>query len=187
MAPELRTRRLTLTSLTDGDAPSIQRLAGAYEVASVTGVIPHPYPDGEAERWIASANSLWPARSALTLGMRHQGELIGVVSLIDIRPGHQAELGYWVGVPHWGQGFATEALRTLVDFAFDELALMRIHAHHMARNPASGRVMQKLGMQHEGVLRRHFIKWGQPEDMVLYGLLRSEWVRSTPENDRSAP
>jgi len=83
----------------------------------------------------------------------------------------RAELGYWIGRPWWGNGFATEAARAVVGQAFAGLGLARVFAHHFVSNPASGRVMQKIGMRQEGVLRRHVIKWGRCEDLVVYGIL----------------
>ncbi len=77
-------------------------------------------------------------------------------------------------MPYWGQGFATEASRAVVRFGLETLGLNRLYAHHMARNPASGRVLERIGMQREGVLRRRVRKWGRFEDVVIYALLREE-------------
>jgi ribosomal-protein-alanine N-acetyltransferase len=63
----------------------------------------------------------------------------------------------------------------VLKYAFDELKLNRVHARHFKRNPASGRVMQKVGMKHEGCLRQHFKKWGNYEDSEMYGILRKEF------------
>ena len=94
---------------------------------------------------------------------------------MSISKQHQAELGYWVGKPYWGKGFCTEAAQAVLAYAFNELALIRVYARYLARNPASGRVMQKLHMQYEGTLRQHTKKWEQYEDYVFYGLLENEW------------
>jgi RimJ/RimL family protein N-acetyltransferase len=97
--------------------------------------------------------------------------LVGAISLRIELPQRRAELGYWVGVPYWGRGFATEAARAMIEFGFRRLSLHRIYAHHFVRNPASGRVMEKAGMQHEGTLRGHFFRWGAPEDVAVWGIL----------------
>jgi RimJ/RimL family protein N-acetyltransferase len=86
-----------------------------------------------------------------------------------------AEMGYWVGAPYWSQGYGAEAAAAVVRYGFEALDLHRIHANHYTRNPASGRIMQKIGMQHEGRMREHALHWGQFEDIELYGLLRPEW------------
>jgi RimJ/RimL family protein N-acetyltransferase len=89
----------------------------------------------------------------------------------------RGELGYWIGKSYWGAGYATEAAAAVIEHGFTTLGLNRIHAHHMRRNPASGRVLQKLGMLYEGSLRQHFQRDGRFEDMECYGILRSEYPR----------
>jgi len=173
--PTLRTDRLALRACTALDAPVVQRLAGDRRVASTTLTIPHPYEDGMAEEWIASHSPRWEARDFLALAVTKEEEgLIGAISLDLSLPHRRAELGYWIGVPFWSLGYATEASRTLIAFGFEELGLNRIEAHYLTRNPASGRVLEKLGMTHEGVRRQHTVKWGVPEDVAICSLLASE-------------
>ena len=86
------------------------------------------------------------------------------------------ELGYWLGVPFWNQGYCTEAALAVVQYGFEVLRLHRIYASHMIRNPASGRIMQKIGMTYEGCQRQHVQKWGVFEDLATYGILQSEYV-----------
>jgi RimJ/RimL family protein N-acetyltransferase len=83
-------------------------------------------------------------------------------------------LGYWIGVPYWGNGYATEAGRAVLDHGFGELGLNRVYAHCFARNPASRRVLEKLGMRHEGTRRRHTLKWGEYLDEEEFGILASD-------------
>ena len=100
--------------------------------------------------------------------------MIGTVGLqlrIEYKRG---ELGYWVGVPYWNQGYATEASAALVDYGFSELCLNRIQARHYVRNPASGRVMEKVGMRHEGLMRQHIRVRGEFEDVSMYSILSSD-------------
>jgi RimJ/RimL family protein N-acetyltransferase len=104
------------------------------------------------------------------------GALVGAVGLA-LKPEHAAaELGYWIAVPEWGKGYATEAAAALCGHAFATLGIHRIQARHLLRNPASGRVMQKLGMRQEGVLRDAMRKWDRFEDVVLYAVLVPEWT-----------
>ena len=100
--------------------------------------------------------------------------LVGAVGLKLEEDTGIAELGYWIGVPYWGNGYATEAAETLLDFGFDTLALERIWARAFVRNPASSRVLQKLGMKHEGTLRRCLRKNHELLDAEMYGILREE-------------
>ncbi|HMU60460.1 MAG TPA: GNAT family N-acetyltransferase, partial [Gemmatimonadales bacterium] len=167
------TPRLVLRPFRPDDAPAVQRLAGERDVAASTLTVPHPYPDGAAEEWIATHATAWAEQRVLTLAVATSGDdvLVGAVGLALAMADRRAELGYWIGIPWWNLGYATEASRAIIDFGFTSLGLHRIMARHMARNPASGRVMQKLGMQREGVLRGHILKWGVFEDLVVYAVL----------------
>jgi hypothetical protein len=78
---------------------------------------------------------------------------------------------YWIGKPYWGLGYATEAAEEVVRYGFEDLALHRIQAKHFGSNPASGKVMRKVGMSQEGVRPEHYKKWETYEDRVDYGLL----------------
>jgi ribosomal-protein-alanine N-acetyltransferase len=171
--PTLETERLVLRPFRPGDAAEVQRLAGEREIAAGTLTVPHPYPDGAAEEWIATHAANWAERKVLTLAVTTPGDdtLVGAVGLMLTMADRRAELGYWIGIPWWNLGYATEASRAIIDFGFASLGLHRIMAQHMARNPGSGRVMQKLGMQQEGILRQHTLKWGVFEDLVVYAVL----------------
>lgn len=173
----LDTPRLILRPFTLADAPDVQRLAGAREVASTTTNIPHPYEDGMAEAWIATHQERFDAGEMVTwaVTLREGGPLLGGIGL-RLEPAHdRAGLGYWIAVPHWNQGYCTEAALAVLRYGFQDRGLHRIGATHFAGNPASGRVMQKIGMTREGCLRHHIKKWGRYEDLVYYGLLRDEW------------
>lgn len=88
------------------------------------------------------------------------GKLVGAIGLGLQQDHDRAEMGYWIAVPHWNNGFTTEAARRVIDFGFEALTLERIFAQHFATNPASGRVMMKAGMHYEGSLRHHIKKNG---------------------------
>jgi len=175
--PTVRTERLVLGAFDDAEAPELQRLAGAREIADTTLMIPHPYELAHAEQFIALQRDGVAEGQELIFAIHRLADarLVGAVALREIDPIHlQAELGYWIGVPFWNQGYATEAARAVVDLGFARLGLNRIYAHHMARNPASGRVLERIGMQREGVLRQRVRKWGQFEDVVIYSVLRDD-------------
>ncbi len=175
--PILRTQRLVLRPFEVTDAPEAQRLAGDKAIADTTLNVPHPYEDGMAEAWIETHAPAWENGTAATFAAVDIDEdrLIGAIGLrIDSRF-DVGELGYWIGRPFWNQGYATEAANAVTRFGFDELALNRIQAKHLARNPASGRVMQKLGMRLEGTARQATKKWGRYEDLVTYAILRAEF------------
>ena len=179
--PTLQTERLILREFTLEDVPEVQRLAGAYEIARMTLLIPHPYEDGMAEEWIASLRPSYEAGEQVTFAvvLREGGDLVGCIGMGLNARDNSGELGYWIGVPYWGRGYCTEAAREMVRYGFEVLGLHRIYANHFGSNLASGRVMQKLGMSYEGTRREHYKKWGEYEDQVEYGLLASEW-RAAP-------
>lgn len=172
MQPTLTTARLLLRPFTLADAPDVQRLAGDARVAGPTAAVPHPYPDGAAEAWIATHAAAFAAglqvNCAITL--RSTGTLLGAISLMDIHLADaRAEVGYWIGVDHWRQGYCSEALVALIGYAHQGLGLTRIVARCAASNPGSAGVMEKAGLQREGLLRLHTRKQGRFEDMLLYG------------------
>ncbi len=178
--PKLETSRLILRPFHKEDASIVQQLAGEREIADTTLNIPHPYEDGMAEQWIDTLGPGFAAKELATFAiiLRDSDELIGAVGLkLDLNF-NKADLGYWIGKPHWNSGYATEAARTVLTFGFDDLGLNRIHAFHFARNPSSGRVMEKLGMTKEGTARQDTMKWGRYEDLVGYGILRDDWLKT---------
>lgn len=151
MQPVIETRRLLLRPFTLSDAGEVQELAGKREVAETTSYIPHPYEDGMAEAWIASHSVAWADRTrvAYAIEAKDSGRLIGAVSLSKIDKTN-AELGYWIGLPFWGNGYCTEAAKKLLEVAPMEFGIFDIRAVHLLANPASGRVLQKLGLSHAG-------------------------------------
>ena len=178
--PTIETELLLLRPFRPSDAQVVQSLAGEREIADTTMNIPHPYENGMAEEWIAGHESAYTDGKAVTFAMvrREDGGLVGAIGLIIDRGCDKGELGYWVGKPFWNCGYATEAARALLAFGFDKLRLNRIHATHLARNPSSGRVMQKVGMLLEGTARQDTMKWGKYEDLVSYAILREDWLGS---------
>lgn len=175
MKPTLETVRLQLRPYREADIPELLPLIGAREIAATTGRIPHPYTVEDARQFLVKMEIDPEVRLAVTL--RDTGRLIGGVGLRLVEPHQHAELGYWIGVPYWGNGYATEAAREMLRYGFERLKLHRIFANHFKNNPASGRILRKLGMQHEGCQRGHFRKWDQFVDLELYGLLRQDWMR----------
>jgi RimJ/RimL family protein N-acetyltransferase len=175
--PTLLTERLMLRPFALEDAPAVRALAGDRAIASTTLNIPHPYGEDDARTWIATHARRFAADQEVVLAvtLRDSGEPIGAIGLVIARRHDRAELGYWVGRKHWGRGYASEAARALLDYGFRELRLNRIEAMHFARNPASGRVMRKIGMQREGTCRQHVKKWGRYEDTEQYAILRRDW------------
>jgi RimJ/RimL family protein N-acetyltransferase len=170
----IETPRLQLRPWTESDISELVPLISAREVAANTLRIPHPYTEKHAREYLGTS----PKENELRLGirLRSTGTLIGGIGLHPDAEHNRAELGYWIGVPHWGNGYATEAARAVVHYGFEEFELNRIFAGHFGNNPASGNVLRKIGMKHEGCMRLHVLKWGEYVDLEMYAILREEWA-----------
>ncbi|HEX6042171.1 GNAT family N-acetyltransferase [Longimicrobium sp.] len=177
--PTLTTTRLLLRPFTADDAPAVQAHLAERAVADTTAMIPHPYPEGGAAAWIATHEPRHDAGEAavLAITLREDNALIGSIELRIDMSHLRGELGYWIGRPHWGMGYATEAADALLRWGIRVLGLHRVHAAHLSRNPASGAVLRKIGMRHEGSLRGHVRKWDVMEDLEVWGLLEDELPR----------
>jgi ribosomal-protein-alanine N-acetyltransferase len=177
LQPNLTTARLLLRPFASADAPDVQRYAGDRDVAAMTLTIPHPYPDGAAEAWIATHAPRYAEGELVSFAIteRESEALVGAIGLHLEQRHNRAELGYWIGKPFWGRGYATEAAEAVIGFGFETLGLNKIHAAHFTKNQASARVIEKLGMAYEGCLREHDLKWGAYEDIKVYAVLATEW------------
>lgn len=171
--PTLETERLRIRPYTEADIPELVRLVGAREVAATTLRIAHPYSDQDARDFLELAKE--PDKLWLAITRRADGRQIGGIGLRLEQQHRHAELGYWLGVSYWGRGYATEAAGEVLRYGFENLGLHRIFATHFKHNPASGRILQKIGMRPEGCQREHLLKWGEFVDSELYGILRREW------------
>ena len=177
--PTIETERLVLRPFVIDDASEVQRLAGDREIASTT-LIPHPYEDGMAEKWIETnqeefllGENIWWA-----ITHRKQGFLIGAISLTIVEKHEKGELVFWIGKPYWNNGYCTEGVQAVIRFGFEVMQLNKVFATHLPRNPASGRVMQKSGMKYERYLKQYIKKWRRQEDLVCYGILKNEYDKS---------
>jgi RimJ/RimL family protein N-acetyltransferase len=159
------------TAWDQGDQARLIALADDYDVwVNLADQFPHPYTRADAEAWVALQADQDPVVRFAVCDAKGP---IGGIGLItregDLR--HSAELGYWLGKPFWGQGIMTAAVRVLIAYAFETLGLLRIDARVRTSNIASVRVLEKLGYQREGLLRRDALKAGVPVDHLLYAIL----------------
>lgn len=176
--PTLHTARLLLRQLTHEDVPAIVAAMASPQISQNTLTIPHPYTTEQGHRWVAMTREGIDAGTVALWGifLPASGELVGTTGL-RINPDHdRAEVGYVIAEPHWGRGYATEALRAVLGASFGHYGLNRVEAKHFAHNPASGRVMAKAGMKPEGTLRQALKKNGRHLDDVVYAALRTEWT-----------
>ncbi|MGH7476655.1 MAG: GNAT family N-acetyltransferase [Longimicrobiales bacterium] len=178
----LETPRLRLRPLADAEVDALQRLADDLDIARNTLRVPHPYRREDAEQFFTQQAGAWARGDAAAFAITYRGAggLIGLCGLHLAHEHGRAELGYWIGREFWGHGYATEAAAAVVRYGFETLRLNRIHAGHYPHNPASGRVLEKIGMRHEGRLRQHVRRFGRTLDMELYGVLRQEFEAPAP-------
>lgn len=177
----IKTERLILTPFTLADVPAVQNLANDFKIADTTRNLGHPYTEEMARSWISIHDESYDSGTAIeySIRLKQDSKLIGATGLMIDKMHNRAELGYWIGVPFWGKGYCTEAGLAMIELGFLGHSFHKIKACHLTRNPASGRVMQKIGMKQEGLLKEHDLKWDKYEDLALYGILRSEWKEKT--------
>jgi len=154
-SPVVETRRLTLRAPGFQDVSRLASLAGDLAIARMTLRMPHPYADRDAEDFVLQVASQDPARAA-TFVIEHEDHgPIGVIGLFeDADPA--PEVGYWIGRPYWGRGFATEALDGALVWASRKWKRRALTAGHFCDNPASGRVLEKAGFLYTGEIRNGF-------------------------------
>jgi RimJ/RimL family protein N-acetyltransferase len=167
----LETDRLTLRKPTLADVKTIARLANDRLVAQNTRQLPHPYRQDDAVRFIQTqAQAGNDSVFLIELDFRP----IGMVGL-DWRNETAPELGYWLGVEHWGQGFATEAARAAIDFSFEEFDIAQLVSGARVANPASRNVLEKCGFQWTGVELHRFEALGGSTPVDCFRLTRGVW------------
>lgn len=141
----IKTKRLWLRPLRREDACRIAELGGDWDVASMTARMPYPYTIAAAYQWI---DGLDPGEKVY--GIETDGELIGVTGFLPTPDRSSAEVGYWIGKHYWGKGFATEAAHAVITHCFRYEGFRKITCGHFVDNPASARVIEKLGFQPTG-------------------------------------
>jgi RimJ/RimL family protein N-acetyltransferase len=145
--PVLETKRLALRAPRLEDAKTVATLANDRRIAENVARIPHPYKMADAKTFIGGANKA-DGEAVLLITLRDE-TVIGACGIVPHELG--AELGYWLGVPYWGKGYATEALHAVIDYAFTDLDHVALQAGARVTNPASRRVLEKCGFQWTGV------------------------------------
>lgn len=177
--PQLETQRLVLRRYAFGDADRIAVLLTDTEIAMNLFNIPVKVTVNYASEWIQRAH-----RSAASgtqykwaLVRRTDDLIMGEAGIHFDQYNRRGSLGYWLGRAYRGQGYTTEAVLKVIEYAFEQHHLDRLYAECFSVNIESARVMQRVGMQHEGTLRQHYYHALRDEmmDAEFYGLLRSEY------------
>lgn len=175
----LETARLILRPTDESDLDDFLRVAGQFAVARNTGTIGHPFTREDAVARLQKHRKALEERTGIcfSIRLREGGAGIGTTGFFGFDAEHNhAEVGYMLDPLHWGRGYATEALRALVRHAFEDWHIRRLTAGYFSDNPASGRVLEKVGFRYEGLRRKHLVRFGECRDDVLMGLLREEYT-----------
>jgi [ribosomal protein S5]-alanine N-acetyltransferase len=173
VCPVLETERLPLRAPQRGDLETYLRLAGDPRVALKTAGIPHPLRETDAANWLERANH--GNRRTFVVERKDGAGMIGAVHL-EIRADRvSAEAGFWIGVPYWRRGYATEALRGVLRHAFDDRGLLYVTTGIPAGNSAAERVLGKVGLKFESFVEGGFRRDGFVQDRVNHGLFADEW------------
>lgn len=179
--PTVEGRRVRLRALVASDAPAVLSLYVDKE-ANRYGYQPKMDALSDAEALVERAASLAREGSILHWGVAdaRSDEIIGHTTLFKIEHAHgRAEIGYSVHRRLWARGIGTEAVRLLVDLAFERCGLRRLEADADPRNAGSLRLLEKLGFQREGYLRERWELGGEIQDAIVLGLLRREYLRDS--------
>ena len=157
------TKRLLLRPPKPADAADVYRNIADWDVVRMIARPPWPYPRSLADEFV---------RTSSASVIEYKGEVIGAVGIAARSHGHN--LGFWLGKRYWGQGFMTEAVRTVLPFVFNSLWLHRLEAACLPRNVASTRVLERNGFVKEGIARRYLKIDGRWQDHVLYATLADD-------------
>ncbi|MBD8499570.1 GNAT family N-acetyltransferase [Paenibacillus arenosi] len=171
----ITTERLLVRPFQLSDAQRVSEFCNNYNVYKSTLTLPYPYPIESAQSWIQTHEDNFRHNRSYEFAItdKYTHELYGAIGL-SYKPLHKnGELGYWIGEEYWGKGYATEASKAVISFAFAEKKYHRVFARFFASNPASGRVMEKVGMVEEGRLVQHVYKEGKYEDLIHYGVINT--------------
>ncbi len=167
----LKTKRLVLRPPVPADSRAIARLANDRRIAENLRRLPHPYSRSDAEAFL---DYLSRARQETVFLIEADGAACGMIGL-DFGNDEGPEIGYWLGVTHWGNGFATEAVRAVIDYAFEEHVFDELFAGARVTNPASRRVLEKCGFQWTGVGLYRFVALGSSTPVDRFKLNRGIW------------
>jgi len=178
----LETGRFRLRPLRPEDAAELHRLVNDWEVAKTLARVPFPYPRELADEWIASTRERIAAGTAYHLAIARPEDdvMLGCVGLTVDAATRSAELGYWVGRRHWGQGIATEAAGRLARWALAHLELDRITASTAADNPRSAAVLRRIGFRLAGEGMCEFLSRGRAMRVLFFEAGRAELWPDAP-------
>ena len=180
----IETERMVLEVYAEEHAEEVAGLLNEPGISEYTRTVPYPYSLDDARAYLVRCEKMVEEGTGIVWVMREKasgdvgGKLMGSVGFYVDRENSNAELGYMLNSAYRGKGYATEAARAVLAYAFERIGLARVYASWYADNPASGKILKKIGMAEEGVLRGHSFRGGWQRDIVLCGMGRGEWDAS---------
>jgi [ribosomal protein S5]-alanine N-acetyltransferase len=169
--------QISLRLWKEGDESSLVKYANNKNISrNLRELFPNPYTLRDARTWIAFNKDMLPA---LNMAIILDAEVIGAVGIAlkeDIYR-KNAEIGYWIGEPFWGRGFATEAVKLMIDYTFENYDVTRIYASMFEQNIASQKVLLKAGFKLEAILKKALFKDGRYADEIIMSLLKEDYPR----------
>lgn len=175
--PIIETERLLLRKITFNDADDIYEYTSDQLVSQYVTWDRHE-TIMDTKGFIHFVNQQYTLKKLAPWGIEYKdnGKLIGTIDFVSWQPKHfNAEIGYAIARPYWGQGMTTEATKALIDFGFTKMNVVRIQARCMIENIGSQRVMEKCGMSFEGIIRKAIFSKGKQHDLKLYSILKEEF------------
>ncbi len=179
--PELYTERLRLGKIRTKDLPLITEYANNKKISDNTLSFPFPYAEENAVFWMEMEIQGFQKKENFIFAIyeKKSDQFIGGIGLHIDKNNNKAELGYWIAEPFWNKGFASEAGNEILNYGFNILGLNKIFGTHFLYNPASKRVLRKIGMYKEAEMKQHYFKNGKYEDVIQYCLLKAEFKTDT--------
>jgi len=173
----IETNRLLLRLFKETDAPEVTKLCNNYNLYKNTLYLPYPYSIEDALSWMKNHLDNFNGNKSYEFAITDKvtGKLLGAIALTNHQKFYNGEIAYWVGEKYWGNGYATEAAIGILQFAFIEKNYHKVFARYFDSNLASGKVIEKIGMKKEGILKEHVKKENKYLDLIYYGILKNEF------------
>ena len=183
----LETERFILRPPMKKDIPAMVRHLNQPAISQTTLHIPYPYTRKDAMTWVTKSKQeiIRGFSYTFVIVSKKTNQMIGAIGLHVNGEHNRAEAGYWIAVPHWNNGVATEALIRVLEFGFTTIALNRIYATHLVENLSSGRVMIKAGMKREGKLIEHYRKGDHYVTVIQYAMTASMYSKLKKNKTRT--
>lgn len=175
-SPVISTERLVLRPPHADDAEEMAELANNIKVARMLAHMPHPYKRSDAEAFIAKAQETIGRACIYSITEADSGRLIGVGSLHETGETHEPHMGYWIGEPYWGKGYATETARALVDLYFKVTNRPILYVSARVSNEASKKVIRKCGGRHVGTGEAEHPLLGETQKLDFFEITRESWM-----------